>query len=154
MKESRFAFPPAAVTLAVLSALLLSCSSEPTKSFQVLGNAMEPNFHDRQVVQVEAVSMDDLKRGDVIVFEIGQKTYLKRIVALPGETLELHEGQVLIDGTPIEEPYETVSGRLRFGPVALGQDELFVLGDNRPNSQDSRGFGPISGASVIGRVTP
>jgi len=94
--------------------------------------------------------------ADVVVYRSDDEiTYLKRIVGLPGDTLEM-SGRVLVrNGSPVDEPYihEPLPGLPGRGiaPVTLGPDEYFVLGDNRDNSQDSRYTGPIRGAEIVGR---
>jgi signal peptidase I len=115
---------------------------------------MEPNFHDGQVVSIEIVSVSELQRGDVIYFEIGEQQWIKRLVGLPGEKIEISEGQVRINDAILDEPYEVIASQSDARLIVLGTDEYFVLGDNRPNSSDSRSFGPITGANIIGRVVP
>jgi signal peptidase I len=81
------------------------------------------------------------------------KEFIKRVVALPGETIEVQGGQVYVDGRRLDEPYlsqSTVTANLR--PTRVPEGHLFVLGDNRANSSDSRVFGPITRSSVVGRA--
>ena len=101
------------------------------------------------------------ERGDVVVFtppEPGEdKPYIKRIIALPGETFEARGGQVYINGQPINEPYlggeETWCGaRQDCPPVTVPEGSVLVLGDNRDNSEDSRYFGPVTESSIIGKA--
>jgi signal peptidase I len=99
------------------------------------------------------------ERGQVVVFypdaERRQDPLIKRAIGLPGETVEVHDGGVFVDGQRLDEPYvhslETVCYS-PCGPVRLGPDEYFMLGDNRPNSRDSRSFGPVHLDQIIGRV--
>ncbi len=121
---------------------------------KVLGSAMEPSLHPGQVIEVEEVSPAELERGDVIVFEIMGEKAIKRLIGLPGETLEIHDGKVLIDGQAIDEPYGPMPSRHDFGPLTLAENEFFVLGDNRDHSNDSRSYGPISGGSILQRAVP
>jgi signal peptidase I len=80
--------------------------------------------------------------------------YIKRVVALPGETVEGRSGDVYIDGRRLVEPYLPASVTTSdFGPVEVGAIELWVLGDNRTNSSDSRVFGPVELDTVVGRAT-
>lgn len=101
------------------------------------------------------------QRGDIVVFEppIGRtsKPYIKRVVGLPGETVALRDGGVYVDGELLQEPY--IPGTATSWPngdpsrqVVVPPGHLFVLGDNRNNSTDSRSFGPISSESLIGRA--
>ena len=98
------------------------------------------------------VKISKAKRGDVVVFKYPldtRKDYIKRVVGLPGDQVELANKQLLINGRPTEDPYASYSiqGNLRkFGPITVPTDHLFVMGDNRDESSDSRvwGFVPIS----------
>ncbi len=98
------------------------------------------------------VKISKPERGDVIVFKYPldtSKDYIKRVVGLPGDTVELANKQLRINGSPIEDPHASYSiqGNLRkFGPVTVPAGHLFVMGDNRDESSDSRvwGFVPIS----------
>jgi signal peptidase I len=101
------------------------------------------------------------QRGDIVVFNppIGRssKPYIKRIVGLPGETIMIHDGGVYVNGERLDEPY--LQGTSTSWPngdpnreVVVPEDHLFVLGDNRNNSTDSRSFGVISNDSLIGKA--
>jgi signal peptidase I len=105
------------------------------------------------------------KRGDVIVFQFPQdptKDYIKRAIATGGETIELVNKQVRVDGRPLKEPYaihsdpsalrEGYSPRDNYGPFTVGKGQLFMMGDNRDNSHDSRFWGPLDMDLVKGRA--
>jgi signal peptidase I len=102
------------------------------------------------------------QRGDVIVFrypEDRRRDFIKRVIGLPGETIEIRDRQVLVDGTPIDEPYvrflddRSQSGNGRsWGPDRVPAGHLFVLGDNRDNSKDSRYWGFLPMADVRGQA--
>ncbi len=80
--------------------------------------------------------------------------YIKRVVGLPGETVEAHDGTVFVDGRRLVEPYLAAAvATSDFGPITVGDGELWVMGDNRANSSDSRVFGPIHADTVVGRAT-
>ena len=88
-----------------------------------------------------AYLFSDPERGDIVIFpwpDNPEVTYVKRIIGLPGETVEIKDGYVYIDGTPIEEPYlkEKMAGE--YGPYVVPDDCYFMMGDNRNSSQDSR----------------
>ena len=93
-------------------------------------------------------------RGDIVVIKISKgKDYVKRVIGLPGETIEIRDSRVYIDGELLEEDY--LRGDLvypDFGPVRISEGAIFVLGDNRPNSVDSRSIGEIKTENVKGRV--
>ncbi len=79
--------------------------------------------------------------------------YIKRVIGLPGETVEGRQGRVLVDGKELVEPYLPLGPTTRdFPPVTLGDNQLWVMGDNRENSSDSRVFGPIDRSTVVGRA--
>jgi signal peptidase I len=103
------------------------------------------------------------RRGQMVVFyergRPGSDSLVKRVVAAPGETVLIRNGVVNVDGGPIPEDYvssrtncDSGLGQAICGPLTLGSDEYFVLGDNRPNSRDSRVFGPISADQIVGQV--
>lgn len=105
-----------------------------------------------------------VKRGDIVIFPYPRDPsidYIKRTVGLPGETLEIREDQVFINGEPLDEPYAYFEGKQRlalggdrisnFGPITIPDDRLFVMGDNRYNSADSRFWGFLDAQQVMGK---
>jgi signal peptidase I len=111
--------------------------------------------------------MREIRRGDVVVFkfpEEPERDFIKRVIGLPGDTIEVRNRQVLINGSPIEEPYahylfpvgdDEAGGfdvRARYGPVTVPADHYFMMGDNRDNSQDSRYWGFLPAHYVKGRA--
>ena len=90
----------------------------------------------------------------VMLREPQPEEYIKRVIALPGETVEGRGGVVLIDGRRLLEPYLPVgTATADFGPEVVGPEEVWVMGDNRGNSSDSRVFGPVPIDTVVGRAT-
>ena len=127
------------------------------QNFRVEGMSMEPNFHDGQFLLINklAYKLGDLERGDVIVFRYPRdpsRDFIKRIIGLPGETVEIINGQVYINGQMLGIDYHTNEASYNSGAVTLGPDDLFVLGDNRPNSSDSHSWGLLPRDNIIGRV--
>jgi signal peptidase I len=99
----------------------------------------------------------DIERGDVIVFRYPEDPdvdYVKRVVGLPGETVEMIDGEVWIDGEPLVEPYVEPGNRdpIDFGPTTVRAGHYFCMGDNRDNSRDSRVWGPVPRSLVRGRA--
>jgi len=129
---------------------------------QVDGHSMEATLHDKDQLIVDKISyrFHDPERFDIIVFPFQYKEntyYIKRIIGLPGETVQILDGDIYINGEVLEEDYgkETmvVSGRA-VNEIQLGEDEYFVLGDNRNHSEDSRfeEVGNIKRSDIIGRA--
>ena len=135
------------------------------KPFYVKGASMEPTFLDKEYLIVDELSyrLRLPQRGEVVVFkypENPKEYFLKRIIGLPGERVKVSEGQVTIyntehpEGIVLDEPY-LPKDLLTVGdgiPKILSAHEYFVLGDNRPNSFDSRRFGAVDKSLVVGRV--
>ncbi len=132
---------------------------------QVDGGSMEPTLSDEDNLIVDKISyrFSDPKRFDIIVFPFRYKEdtyYIKRIIGLPGETVQIDEqGKIYIDGEVLEESYGREIIRpenigIARQPIVLGDDEYFVLGDNRNNSSDSRTetVGNINRREIIGRA--
>lgn len=95
-------------------------------------------------------------RGDIVIINgpEADRRLVKRVIGLPGETLDIHDGAVWIDGGLLEEPYilgETQAGSIHL-PLRIPEDQYFVLGDNREHSEDSRNLGPISLQSLEGKA--
>lgn len=117
---------------------------------------MLPNFTDGELLLTEKVTyrFQDIERGDVVVFQAPgarKVDFIKRIIGLPGDNIEIENGSVFINGKRLKEPYETQStdGNLK---INVGEDQFFVLGDNRMASSDSRSFGPIKKDTIKGRA--
>jgi signal peptidase I len=102
------------------------------------------------------------QRGDVIVFarqsyqpeQPEAQRYVKRVIALGGETLLIKAGKVFINGRELSEPYVLGTTYPRLGPLRVPEGACFVMGDNRPRSEDSRHFGPVALKELEGRITP
>ena len=143
------------VETALLTAIIFLLVNAATGRFKIDGSSMEPNLHNDEYVIVDKVTylLGKPQRGDVVVFYLeGQpKDYIKRVIGLPGETIEVSNGAVYVDGQPLDEPYVTPSN-VTYPRRQLGEAEYFVMGDNRGNSSDSRSFGPIRLSSIVGRA--
>ncbi len=134
------------------------------QQFAVSGTSMYSTLHDGDRVLVNKLSyrLHEPRRGDVVVLKtiesMGERDLIKRVVALPGETVEYRNCVLFIDGQTVVEPYldpEVVTpDHCGGGQVALTipDDHVFVLGDNRGGSKDSRDLGPIDYDDIIGRA--
>ena len=151
--------------VAVSLAIIIPVRYFLIQPFYVKGASMEPSFYDHEYLVIDELTyrFNDPERGDIVVFRYPadpSQFFIKRIIGLPGETVEVLEGEVKIynDAFPngisldeeayLPEEYLSVGKRV----ITLKADEYFVMGDNRPNSLDSRYFGAVSRDAVVGRV--
>ncbi len=134
--------------------------------FYVKGASMEPNFFDHEYLIIDEISyrFNEPERGDIVVFRYPrdpQEFFIKRLIGLPGETVQIKDGDVIVynakeeQGMILDEAYlgedvKTYSNTDE--KIQLGPDEYFVLGDNRNASKDSRSFGPVNKNFITGRV--
>lgn len=126
-----------------------------TSRLRMAGNSMAPTFSDGQTILAEPVNnVSTLQRGDVIIFTQDGAMMIKRLIALPGETIEIRQGSILINGKVYDEPYKVIPANYEQEPLKLGADEYYVLGDNRNESSDSHNFGPVTGKTISKRVVP
>jgi len=152
------------IVVAVTAALLVRAFV--LQQFAVSGHSMDTTLHDADRVLVNKLSyrLHDPRRGDVVVLKTlegtGERDLIKRVVALPGETVEYRSCVLYIDGREVVEPYldpavvtPTVCGSDQ-APLEVPDEHVFVLGDNRGGSKDSRdqGLGPIDYDDIIGRA--
>lgn len=139
--------------------LIITYVGQRTK---VSGQSMETTLHDGDNLIVDKISyrFREPERFEIIVFPYQHKEntyYIKRIIGLPGETVQVMEGRVYIDGEPLDEHYGNElmeNAGLAEEPVTLGEDEYFVLGDNRNHSSDSRepSVGILHREDLLGRA--
>lgn len=140
-----------AVVIAVLINMFLA------QATRVYGQSMEPTLHTNQRLIVEKISyrFHGPRRGDIVVLkfpEHGEELLIKRVIGLPGEKMEIHDGTVYIDGRPLDEPYLTQKTPGNMPAVVVPPLHVFVLGDNRSASNDSRVFGPVPIANIVGKA--
>jgi signal peptidase I len=132
----------------------------------VEGTSMLPQLHDGERLlvnkliyyKIDGVSWGHLERGDIVVFwypKEPDKSYVKRIIGLPGETVEVRNGKVYIDGNQLEEDYldsEHNQSLPSFSPRRVEEHHYFVMGDNRDNSSDSRYWGLVPEKYIYGKA--
>jgi signal peptidase I len=126
---------------------------------KVEGTSMAPLLSDQERIFINkfVYRFEPIERGDVVVFWYPldhTKSFIKRVVGLPGETVEIRHGVLYVNGKTVPEPYvppqyEDLSD---FGPVRVPKESFFVLGDHRISSNDSRVFGPVSSRYIYGRA--
>lgn len=129
------------------------------QAFRVQGTSMEPLLEDgeRIVVNKFVYRFRPIERGDVVVFWYPRDpsvSFVKRVIALPGDRVEIRSGQLLVNGMPIEEPYlpESFRDSDSHGPIEVRKGYYYVLGDHRRSSNDSRSWGEVPEKYIYGRA--
>lgn len=150
------------ILIIIMAAVLFVGMQCTIQRYTVDGPSMKNNFYDGQQLIVNKVVyyMHEPDRGDVIVFqypELSDEGYIKRIIGLPGESVEVKDGVVYIhteDGTsfPLDEPYIATEARQDFEGMMIPEGEYFVMGDNRNNSSDSREGWTLPEEFIVGKV--
>jgi len=143
------------VVAVALGIMVVTLVAEPV---HVDSDSMAPTFSAGDQVLVDKLSSrsGEPQRGDVIAFSRPDSgdVMIKRVVAVAGDTVGLEDGTLVVNGVRVEESYvaaDTVDGT-HFGPVTVPGDAVFVLGDDRANSVDSRTFGSLSTSGIVGHV--
>ena len=145
----------------IIIASLFGCFTKTQDSLTFQGVSMLPAIKDGEKIRLERFDRGaelSVKRGDIILFlypEDTSKFYIKRMIGLPGETVEIREGKVFIDGKELAEPYvDPKFNKARFSQplVTITEGSYYVMGDNRDNSSDSRFWGFVPGKNILGKV--
>ena len=148
----------------IVTAIVLPIRYFLVQPFYVKGASMEPNFEDKQYLIIDEITyrLREPARGEICVFRYPDdpsQFFIKRIIGLPGETVTISGGHVTITTVggkteTLDESAYLASSVVTAGDksVTLGTDEYFVMGDNRPNSLDSRIFGSVPRKNIVGRV--
>ncbi|MGL4649302.1 MAG: signal peptidase I, partial [Caldilineaceae bacterium] len=143
----------------VLALLLFLVIRQVVQNYRIESHSMEPNFYEGQFVLVNklAYRLGEPHRGEVVVFhnpDNVKEDYIKRIIGLPGDSIEVIGDRIVINGQELAQPFAhnlNTEGSY-FGPTVVPEDSLFVMGDNRPRSSDSRAIGPIDQDLVVGKA--
>jgi signal peptidase I len=141
---------------ALASVLIITFLYQPVR---VEGTSMLPRLEDRDRLFINkfVYHIQAINRGDVVVFrypEDEEKSYIKRVIGLPGDRLHIIQGQVYINGNPINEPYVPDEYRddHSYSEITIPPDHYFMMGDHRSISQDSRVFGPVARELIYGKA--
>ena len=127
-----------------------------TQNFRIQGASMLPTMHDGQylIINKLAYMLDEPERGEIIVLHFPDnraRDFIKRVIGLPGDEISISEGVVTVNGVIIDEPY--INAATPENQVwEVPEDQFFVMGDNRPNSSDSRRWSYLPRADIIGRA--
>jgi signal peptidase I len=147
------------VETVVLSLIIFLLIRQVFQNYRIESHSMEPNFFEGQFILVNKLSykLGTPARGEVLVFHNPNNTsedYIKRVIALPGDTVEIHDDKVYINSQLLDEPFLKNAYRpgTVFGPEVIPANHIFVMGDNRGNSQDSRVIGPIDESLLVGKA--
>ena len=151
---------------AVCLILIFIITNYVVRHIQVNGGSMYPTLHDKEfgLSNAFAAKFQDIERGDIVVAYENTQLYtyvVKRVIGLPNETISCKDDVVYVNGKPLDEPYldNDYADRFRdvgevftedFDEIKLGEDEYFLMGDNRSISQDSRGLGPFDRNQIRG----
>lgn len=141
------------LTLALAMFLVLQLTIQ---SSVVVGSSMQPNLQDGQrlVVSKAAYFLSTPQRGDVVIFRSPGNTrteFIKRVIGLPGDTVAVQDGTVLVNGKALDEPYIASQPRYTLNPQTVPDDSYFVLGDNRNNSNDSHMGWTVPRQNIVGK---
>jgi signal peptidase I len=164
------------LTIAIAIAAVLAIKAWVVNPYRIPSSSMEPTLHcaapevgcqagtsDRVLANRFIYRFTDPDRGDIVVFETPPEAseicpgpggvFVKRLIGLPGDTVEIRGDQLYVNGEPLPEPY-VFNGEVgeEFGPVTVPEGEYFMMGDNRLQSCDSREWGPVPRGNLIGPV--
>jgi len=165
-RRNRSVWREYAEALIVAVLLALAIRAFVVQAFVIPSGSMLPTLRigDYLLVNKFVYLFRPIRRGDIIVFKFPQdetRDFIKRVVGLPGETLEIRDRQVFIDGKPLHEPYAVYSEPpllgspvpYHLGPMVIPPGHLFMMGDNRDNSLDSRSWGLLEESKVVGEAS-
>ncbi|MDQ2864610.1 MAG: signal peptidase I [Candidatus Eremiobacteraeota bacterium] len=143
-----------ALQLAILGALIAAFF---VRTPQVSGLSMEPRIDSGEHVLINTLAyrFGEPHRGDIVAFKHDgdtPETYIKRVIGVPGDRIGIYRGIVYLNGIRLSEPYVRFADSRTFGTIAIPPRAVYVLGDNRANSEDSRFFGAVPDDHLMGRA--
>jgi signal peptidase I len=161
--EKRYRLVREVIETVVLTLLMFLVIRLAVQNFNIEGMSMEPSLHDKELILVDKWTylFHAPARGDVVVFVAPphpDQDYIKRIIAIPGDTLTIHDTSVIVDGVTLNETYVdphrqgNVYAYKTVSNMVIPPNEYFVLGDNREGSSDSRDWGLLPRSDIIGRA--
>jgi signal peptidase I len=143
----------------VLSLVIFLLIRQVVQNYRIESHSMQPNFYEGEFILVNklAYRLGAPERGDVLVFHNPnnvEEDYIKRIIGLPGDSVEIHDSTVFINGEAVVEEYpiNAIPPSYTYPLEVVQPDHLFVMGDNRPQSQDSRYFGQLDEELIVGKA--
>lgn len=151
-------------TVVVVGAIFAAVYLFIAQFHKVSGNSMVPTYHNGDYLITEKVSYKfrEPKRGEVVVLKNPRdeaQDFIKRVIAIPGDTIQISGNQIVLNGEPLNEPYlpsgtSTPAGAflIEGQTVRVSDDQYYVIGDNRGHSSDSREWGPVTKKQIIGRA--
>jgi signal peptidase I len=149
------------VGIALMAAIFFGCVNRVEETMVFHGTSMRPAIKDGDKLKVERFDRGakfEVRRGDIVAFLYPKDTskfYIKRVIGLPGETVEVRERKIIVNGSELNEPYVDPQfnlSRMSQSPVAVEEHSYYVLGDNRDQSSDSRSWGTVPEKNVFARV--
>jgi signal peptidase I len=128
-----------------------------TQSYHITDNSMQPGLSVDSYVMInkQAYLFRPPQRGDIIVLHLPTNTsvdFLRRVIGVPGDTVQIDQTHVIVNGVTLKEPYISTNSTPVVNTWKLQDNQYFVLGDNRPTSEDSRFWGPISKDYIVGKA--
>ncbi|MFN7975716.1 MAG: signal peptidase I [Acidobacteriota bacterium] len=145
--------------LAIVSACAVFVVLFLFQPFKVEGTSMYPELDDEERILVNKLvyRISDIKRGDVVIFRFPRdtsKSFIKRVIGLPGETIEIRHGLTYVNDVQLPEPYvpDIYRSDESFGPTVVPKQSYYVMGDHRSTSNDSRAWGPVDVRYIYGRA--
>jgi signal peptidase I len=141
----------------LIAVVVFVCLRLTVQSYTVVMSSMWPNFEDGECIMVNKLSYRSSgpQRGDVIIFDPpfdSEYPFIKRVIGLPGETVEIKDGKVSVNGTPLNEEYIMAPPNYTMPATEVSENEYFVLGDNRNNSTDSSKGWTVLQDNIIGKA--